>query len=112
MELLSTQTIFAASALANLNKVLGEGKGSNADEYKALKTTHSSPELWWNSLDELGKGDVGAFAVHMMFMTANCRWGMAAYNRLPKSQTKRINQIFKVKDQKWQAFNISNMLIK
>lgn len=105
----------AALIIAKLNK----GAGTNADKYPALKTQETNVEIWWNSLDWLGKVDVGGAAVHYHQMNTNYKWDCGSqdrrrkqtpYSDLKKSQKKIINWVFKEKDETFQRFYLTGML--
>lgn len=104
-----------ANAAVAINGLSLDDNGNKfllSDKYPALKTDKTSGEQLWDSLDWLGKVDIGSCAVHLGILTPNSRWFNCnlSFKELKPKQKKTIERIFNKRNDIWRMFDLASML--
>ena len=110
-QLKESTSLNAIAVFAPYLHELNKGKGKNRKEFPFLNTDLENVNIWWDSLNEQQKHDVGGIAIHFNKMTANYRWNnFSNYDSLKKSQKKIIEFVFNRKDEDYTIFYLPGML--
>lgn len=105
--------VLGAIALAPALHELNKGKGTNADEFKALQTEKATIEEWWNSLSWEQKVEVGSAGLHFGKMSPRYPWKCQLtdmYSDLTKSQKKIVQFVWDKRNEKYSVFYLPALL--
>jgi hypothetical protein len=97
-----------------LGKVLNSfHDGLNKDHFKVLNTNESSPEIWWDSLGEAERNEVGLVAFHYHRFTPNYIWWTSEkFKDIKKPQKAHIKFALSKKDCEYYRIELGSLFMK